>query len=153
LSVPDGRTQKPVSLLKVILMNKSRLIAVVLLSLLALTRLHAGGFEADIPFEFHAGEKVLPPGTYSFTVNDSSRQVTVGRPGMRDVNLPVVTRLGLRASSGEGTLVFDKFNGIRSLSEVWIPSIDGFLVHSIPEAHVHEIVDVVPRGTRSPAAK
>ena len=136
-------------------MNMNRPIVVALLALIALTRLHGAGFEADIPFKFHAGTEILPPGTYSFTYNESSDVVsvtpigTISRTGTHDVRLPVVTRLGARDSSDVGTLVFDKVNDIRSLSEVWIPSMDGFLVHSIPEKHVHEIVRVVPPGNRS----
>jgi len=132
-------------------MNRNRpIVVVLLLSLFALARLHGAGFEADIPFEFQAGTKVLPPGTYSFTFNDSSREVSIAGAGVHGLRLPVVTRLGLRDSSDEGTLVFDKFNGVRTLSEVWIPSIDGILVHSIPEEHVHEIVRVVSRDAHSP---
>ena len=137
-------------------MNMNRPIVVALLALIALTRLPGAGFEADIPFEFHAGTEILPPGTYSFTNNDSARAVTITRVGpkapagsVRDLRLPIVTRLGVRPTSDEGTLVFDKVNGIRTLSEVWIPLIDGFLVHSSAETEVHEIVRVVPRGNPS----
>jgi hypothetical protein len=133
-------------------MNRHRLIAVAFFSLIALTRLHGGGFEADIPFEFHAGEKTLPPGTYSFILHDQTRDVSVSRVGKVEVRLPVVTRLGLRESNDEGTLVFDKFNGVRMLSEVWIPLIDGVLVHSIPEEHTHEIVRVRSRETPLPSS-
>lgn len=140
-------------------MNMNRPIVVALLALIALTRLHgAVGYEADIPFKFHAGTEILPPGTYSFTYNDSSNVVSVApigthdRSGTHEVRLPVITRLGARDSvpSDLGTLVFDKVNDIRFLSEFWIPLTDGFLVYSIPEKHVHEFVRVVPRGTQVP---
>jgi hypothetical protein len=137
-------------------MNTHRPIVVVLLALIALTRLQGAGFLADIPFEFHAGKETLPSGTYSFTFNDSSDDVsvarigTIPRAGRHDVRLPVVTRLGAHSSPDEGTLVFDKLNGVRTLSEVWIPLIDGILVHIIPEKHTHEIVRVVTRGTPIP---
>jgi hypothetical protein len=141
-------------------MNMNRPIVVALLALIALTRLHGAGFEADIPFEFHAGTEILPPGTYSFTNNESSDVVSVTRIGtnaraerVHNVRLRIVTRLGVRPTSDEGTLVFDKVNGIRTQSEVWIPLIDGFLVHSTAEKEVHEIVRVVPRGTQVPKDK
>jgi hypothetical protein len=131
-------------------MNRNRLIVVAFLSLIALTRLYGGGFEADIPFEFHAGAKVLPPGTYSFSLNDGTHEVSVAHAGKLDVRMPVVTRLGRRDSKDEGTLVFDKYKGVRMLSEVWIPLLDGVLVHIIPEEHTHEMVSVLTRGSPLP---
>jgi hypothetical protein len=128
-----------------ILLHRYRLTAVFLLSLVALVRLCGAGFEADIPFEFQAGKQVLPPGTYKFTFNVAEHNVCVAKTGMHEVRLPVITRLGTRGPSDEGALVFDKLNDVRSLSEVWIPSLDGLLVHSIPEEHVHEVVHVVSR--------
>jgi len=133
-------------------MNRNRLIVFVLLSLFALAGMYGKGFEADIPFEFHAGAKVLPPGTYSFVFDESSHEVVIARAGVHVVEMPILTRLGRRDSSDEGTLVFDKYNGVRSLSEVWIQAIDGFLVHSIPEEHVHELVSVKPRGDKVASA-
>ena len=126
-------------------MNRYRLTAVFLLSLIALVRLCGEGFEADIPFEFHAGKQVLPSGTYKFSFKNSDHEVCISQSGMHDVRMPVITRLGTRGTVDEGTLVFDKINEVRSLSEVWIPAMDGILVHTIPEEHVHELVQVVPR--------
>ena len=101
------------------------------------------GFSADIPFEFRAGTKTLPAGSYSFVFDQSSRAVSVTGKGKDYGRLAVITRLSAHSSSQPPTIIFDKFDGIRALSEVWIPGIDGILLHLTDKEHTHEVVRTV----------
>jgi Cytochrome C oxidase, cbb3-type, subunit III len=93
----------------------------------------------EIPYEFTVASKVLPAGTYSFSVTDMGLQVQSAAGAA--FRAPILTRLGgptefLR----DGTLVFDKTGDRRILSEVWMPGTAGLLVHSTPKDHSHEIL-------------
>lgn len=101
------------------------------------------GFAADIPFEFRAGTKTLPAGNYSFVFDESSRAVSVTGKGKNYGRLPVITRLSAHSSSQPAAIIFDKLGDTRALSEVWIPGIDGILVHLTDKEHTHEVVRTV----------
>ncbi len=97
------------------------------------------GVRVEVPYEFTVASKVLPAGTYTFSVTDSGLQVRSVNGGT--FRAPILTRLGgptefLR----DGTLVFDKMGGHRILSEVWMPGADGILLHSTPKGHSHEVL-------------
>ena len=106
------------------------------------------GVEADVPFAFRIGERNLPAGNYSFVYKEQDNAVLVRGAGT-EVNLPIKTRL--RGPSGtlnfEGTLVFDRKDEIRLLSEVWIPEKDGLQVGALPDAQNHTVVHIVQRPT------
>lgn len=108
------------------------------------------GVEADVPFAFRIGERNLPAGNYSFVWKEQEKAVLV-RGGGAEVNVPVKTRL--RGPTGsldfDGTLVFDRKDETRLLSEVWIPQADGFQVGSLPDAQIHTVVHIVQRPTET----
>ena len=108
------------------------------------------GVDADVPFSFRIGERNLPAGKYSFAYNELENAVQV-RGGGTEVNLPVKTRLhGPTATMDfEGTLVFDRKDEVRLLSEVWLPQKDGFQVGSLPDAHTHMVLNIVQRPTEA----
>jgi len=93
-----------------------------------------------IPFEFGAGSKVLPAGTYTFSLDTGRSLVDVSSPSGKQVSLHIVTRLGGPSELREFSLVFDKTGEHHVLSEVWLPKTDGVLVHSVPKDHEHEIL-------------
>src|SRR5260370_5571469 len=77
--------------------------------------------QADIPFAFHIGAKILPPGHYE-----------VRRDGVQDVlsiecllcnasALIVMNRADAGKTTGLATLVFNRYGKTRFLSRVWIP--------------------------------
>jgi Cytochrome C oxidase, cbb3-type, subunit III len=108
------------------------------------------GIDADVPFAFRVGVRDLPAGKYSFAYNDLENTVQV-RGGGTDINVPVKTRL--RGPTGtldfEGTLVFDRKDEVRLLSEVWLPQKDGFQVGALPDSHTHVVLNVVQRPTET----
>ena len=87
---------------------------------------------AEIPYEFTVASKVLPAGTYTFSVDNLGLRVESATGGA--VHARIITRLsGPTEFLRDGSLVFDKTGGGRILSEVWIPGTDGILLHSIPK--------------------
>ena len=93
----------------------------------------------QIPFEFTFGSKVLPAGTYAFSVDNFGLKMESATG--EGFHARIISRLGgptefLR----DGSLVFDKTGGVRILSEVWILGTDGILLHSTPSNHTHEIL-------------
>ena len=101
------------------------------------------GFNAEIPFGFQIGTKSLSAGTYSFVFDQSSNAVSIiGSRQKEHGRLAVITRLGARAPKESATVIFDKLNEIRTLSEIWIPGVDGLLVHITSKEHSHEVIRV-----------
>lgn len=77
---------------------------------------------ADIPFEFHVGEAVLPPGTYSFgtSLALSNMVLKVAGDGQRIYKIALNERP--HPSDGRSVAVFNKYrNGSHFLAEVRIP--------------------------------
>jgi mono/diheme cytochrome c family protein len=97
----------------------------------------------EIPYEFTVGSKVLPAGTYTFTFSlEESRLRVQSAKGGTSTN--IITQLsGPAQFLRDGSLVFDKTEGGRILSEVWMPGTDGVLVHSVPKNHRRDVL-IVP---------
>ena len=58
--------------------------------------------------------------------------------------MPVLTRLaaGIHTTKQDAHVVFDKVGDKYTLSEIWIPGIDGFVLNMIKETHEHKILNV-----------
>jgi mono/diheme cytochrome c family protein len=96
------------------------------------------GMRIDIPYEFTVGSKVLPAGTYTFSMDNIGLRVesTTTSGAFHAV---IITRLGGPTELfRDGSLVFDKTGGGHILSEVWIPGTDGILLHSNPKNYSRE---------------
>ncbi len=102
---------------------------------------------AKIPFAFMVGKATLPAGEYDF-VADSTPEVV-----MRIMNVdkkseavfePVITRLaaGMHTTPKDSHIVFDKVGDVYTLSEIWVPGEDGYLLHATKGKHEHHIVSV-----------
>ena len=105
---------------------------------------------AEVPYEFTVASKTLPAGTYTFRVTDRGIQVQPANGEI--IHAPIVTRLGGPTEFlQDGALVFDKTGSVRILSEVWMPGIDGVLLHSTPKDHKHEIL-LLTSGSRTPTS-
>jgi hypothetical protein len=99
---------------------------------------------AKISHEFTAAGKVLPAGQYDFFYDIGSRQVTIkGTEKGSSVIVPVITLLAgaIHTTPNDSHIVFDKIGNKYSLSEIWIPGIDGISLLSTKEMHEHEIVN------------
>jgi hypothetical protein len=127
---------------------KTRILATVsLLTLLTATSVLAQppSLRANVPFEFTVGAKALPAGQYQITrlAGDASIRITAVEKGPAAV-ATVITRLwgGIHTSPQDAHLVFDQVGDTSFLSEIWIPGMDGFPVHSTKGKHEHRTVDI-----------
>jgi hypothetical protein len=101
----------------------------------------AHSVRVEVPYAFTVGSKALPAGTYTFSLPvDSPAWIEVKSAAATSARAHVVTRLGGPTEFQDGSLVFDKSDGTRVLSEVWIPGTDGILVHAMPKGHTHDIL-------------
>jgi hypothetical protein len=99
---------------------------------------------AKIPYEFTAAGKVLPAGQYDFFYDAGSRQVTIkGTEKGSAVLVPIITLLAgaIHTTPNDFHPVFDRIGNKYSLSEIWIPGIDGICLLSTKVMHEHEIVN------------
>lgn len=95
---------------------------------------------ANISFEFHAGDKVMPAGTYEFKPDIAKSVVRLVNMKTNDtIMAQVLTRISQR-SGNESLVVFDQVNTQYYLSEIHIPGIDGFHLTGAPGPHTHVTV-------------
>jgi hypothetical protein len=93
----------------------------------------------EIPYEFTFASKVLPAGTYIFSVTKFGLQMQSATGEL--FRAPIVARLsGPNEFLRDGSLVFDKTGGGHILSEVWLPGTDGILLHGNPKNHSREVL-------------
>jgi hypothetical protein len=122
-------------------MNKkllSMIIAVSLLAAVGAIFAVAHTATAQIPFEFRAGKKVLPAGTYIFDASHPKKVVICNQKGVTVAEVPVPTRLAQRDhSSNDASLVFDKVENEHFLAEFWLPGVDGFFLVGAQIEHTH----------------
>ena len=102
----------------------------------------AGAMSVSVPFSFVVKDKEMPAGRYAIQTqgNDESKLVIKSNDGGGAFVFPVIERL---ADTGgkEPKLVFDKMQDGKSyLSEVHMPSQDGFLVGVAKGRETHVIV-------------
>jgi hypothetical protein len=100
--------------------------------------------KGNIPFQFNAGGKVLPAGQYEFSTDDPGKLVTVRSvPAGSSSMVTVLTRLaaGIHTTAADAHIVFDKVGETYTLSEIWVPGVDGYLLNVVKSKHEHKIVD------------
>lgn len=95
--------------------------------------------KANIPFEFMVGSKMLPAGSYEFTVDQGRNVVTLRN---MDTGKSMVTSIVtlLAADPGfQGNVTFDTVGEKKALEAVYVAG-TGFLLHATKGKHNHEIV-------------
>ncbi|MBP1635571.1 MAG: hypothetical protein H6Q10_2145 [Acidobacteria bacterium] len=100
----------------------------------------------DTSFGFRVGKELCQPGKYVVRVNEDQMGLTItpakGAPfielAMTRLAAPEVRMAGVK-------VVFDKVGDVYYLSEVWLPGIDGFLLHSTKERHTHTTVTAIKK--------
>lgn len=110
-------------------------------TLLAHAQAGRPSMKVDVPYAFKVGSKVLPPGSYTFSVADNANVLLVTPTSGSPISTLVVARITqpsdfLRA----GAVVFDNNDGHRTLSELWFRGTDGLLLHSLAADHLHDVV-------------
>lgn len=99
--------------------------------------------KVNVGFPFIAAGQELPAGSYRLTTaKDEAGMLEVLLHGKgTETHVPVITRLApIHRTTGSVELVFDTTDGKRILSEVWLPTFDGFLVNASTGDHKHEVV-------------
>ncbi len=102
---------------------------------------------SDIPFGFDAGGRAHPAGRYELQIDADKENAFLTSPtGAREVLL-VVTRLAApERPASKGRLVFDVVGDAHTLSEMWVPGEDGFLLFATKGKHTHRTTGLAPRG-------
>lgn len=130
-------------------MTAKTLTTITLLTLLAAASAYgqaAASLDANVPFAFEAGGKVLPAGTYKFEVRFGSREVQVSGAENRSAHMWIITQLSGFSIYRDAGLVFNNFEGKHVLSEIWIPGENGVLVSTTSKKHTNESVIAVISG-------
>jgi hypothetical protein len=118
-----------------------------ILPLLIVTLAHAQTLRltAKIPFDFVVEGKTLPAGQYEFTPDDRGLTVNiVGADRKGAAIAAVITRIGgaIHTTKQDAHIVFDDVGGVYTLSEMWHPGQDGWLLFATKGKHQHRTVDV-----------
>jgi hypothetical protein len=95
----------------------------------------------DVPFSFFVHDEEMPAGHYEIrTQGDEETALLIeSTTAGKMAAVQVITRLADNGSK-ESTVVFDKVEGKRYLSEVHIPATDGFLVGIAKGRETHEVL-------------
>jgi hypothetical protein len=102
---------------------------------------------ANIPFKFVAAGKAHQPGSYELRVSANRGTIELVPPEGPDEVILVMTRLATPGiPTTEGRLVFDEVGSTCTLSEIWMPQVDGFLVHATKEAHTHRVTPLARKA-------
>ena len=101
--------------------------------------------KAPIDFAFMVEGKLMPAGTYDFKRSDdgmSFRVQGVGEEAKKGVLAVVITRIAgeMRDLKKGAYLVFDNVGDTNTLSEIWFPGEDGYLVGITKVKHMHKMV-------------
>jgi hypothetical protein len=123
------------------------LLLISLLTLLAALSVHAqsGTIRAKIPFAFSAAGKQLPAGQYDFASIPGGQSVKVASEnGKNAVMVMILTRTAgaIHSTPADAHVVFDKVGETYTLSELWLPGADGYMLHTMKGQHEHRVVDV-----------
>jgi hypothetical protein len=115
---------------------------VVTLLALGATQASAQTVNAAVSFNFMAGGKEFPAGSYQIRFANGGASTLLL---MKSTDTGAVAQVGFMTrladiGAGSPTLVFDVEDGKHYLSELHIPNQDGFLIAGAPGEHKHEKV-------------
>jgi hypothetical protein len=102
----------------------------------------------NVPMKFTVGTKTMEPGKYELRLNDERTMVMLTPAGRgAAVVIPTITRLAAQQPIADGKMVFDKVGDSYDLSEIWLPTEDGFLVKDTKQPHQHHILSAEKKKT------
>jgi hypothetical protein len=118
-----------------------------LLTLLAALSVYAqtGVLHANIPFAFSAAGKQFPAGQYQIAGPSNSEFFTITSiDGKNSATVIFLTRLAgaIHTTPADAHIVFDTVGGTYTLSELWFPGDDGYMLNTMKGQHSHRVVDV-----------
>jgi hypothetical protein len=123
---------------------KRNIFGVLLIVMAATLISFAQGIRAEmvvnIPFSFIVEGKTYPAGSYDVAENTDSHSLSIlSNSSTQIIAAPYLTRLSARSAS-EAEVVFDVVGPQHYLSEVYMPSLDGFQLDGAPGIHTHTSV-------------
>ncbi len=131
-------------------MNRRFMIVAMAFALLAIVGSGAAYAQSvtivNVPFAFTAGAKQLPAGKYEVRADDTTQTITLTPEHGAATVVGALTRLGLRHPIENGELVFDKVENNYTLSELWVPATDGYLIHDTKQPHTHQMLKGEKKG-------
>lgn len=101
--------------------------------------------QVNVPFKFMAGKTAMDAGKYTVTINEDATVTFTPAKGQPVMLLPV-TRLAEQTATADARFVFDRVGQEYRISEVWMGSIDGFLLNDLKEPHKHHIIKGEKKG-------
>ncbi len=128
-------------------MRKKSLLLISVLTLLAALTVYAqsGMLRATIPFAFSAGGKQFPAGQYQFAPTSDSQAFEVTSADRKNSGLVMIltrTAGAIHTTAADAHIVFDKVGESYTLSELWFPGTDGYILNIMKAQHEHRVVSV-----------
>ena len=132
--------------LKVMARNLASICVLTLLAVAPARGQEKAVLSANVPFRFDAGDKSLPAGNYQFEFRLSEQVLLVRGEKVEEMKIPFVSVLAGASLYSDVGLVFNNYQKLHVLSEVWIPGEGGVLVKAAPKQYAHEMVIAVVSG-------
>jgi hypothetical protein len=128
-------------------MRRKSLLLISALTLLAALTVYAqtGILRADIPFAFSAAGKQFPAGQYEIVRTSGAQSFNIMSADRKNAAiLSILTRTAgaIHTTPADAHVVFDKVGESYTLSELWYPREDGYMVSTMKGQHEHRVVDV-----------
>jgi hypothetical protein len=103
--------------------------------------------KVSIDFPFTVEGKTLPTGVYKIARTDDGMAFRVQGEGKEGGLAMIITRLNreMHEKKLSSFVVFDKVGEISTLSEIWFPGEDGYLVATTKEPHTHKTVLIMKK--------
>jgi hypothetical protein len=100
----------------------------------------AGDLVVNAKNQFKAGDQTFPAGNYRISSTQAATQRVISIRNLdtgAETTVRYITRISPRGS-GQGSVVFDVFQGERYLAEIYFPREDGFHLQGAPGEHTHD---------------
>jgi hypothetical protein len=98
--------------------------------------------KGNINLPFIVGGKALPAGEYTFIPDPELMAIKIEPLNGAAILIQAITRLATvpPGEAEEARIVFDKVGDTYTLSELWLPGEDGYLIHATKGAHEHHVL-------------
>jgi hypothetical protein len=100
--------------------------------------------KAKIDFPFKAEGKMLPAGEYEFVRDAQAMVFRIQGQGKNMATVPILTQMAseIHTTAQDSHISFDVVGGTYILSEIWIPTEDGYLLQITKGPHTHKVINV-----------
>jgi hypothetical protein len=128
-------------------LKSKSLLLISLLTLLAAVSAYGQSdlLRAKIPFAFSAGGKQFPAGQYDISHASGALSFKIAsQDGKNSAMVLILTRTAgaIHNTPADAHVVFDKVGETYTLSELWFPGADGYMLSTMKGQHEHRVVDI-----------